>query len=206
MVDMTDNKEKQKDFITNILLDVDGSNYYVLYADGTIEKNKFDIESYNEVLLEMEREYYNYKESYYNRKNDERFFNSLKVIATDLLTALGVFLLYNIDISDLLKVATSFIVVLTGILIHQKYNRKVYESDQDIQELHLMEELINRKEKFATEIIDPETGETKKWYIVNLSNIYKIQSIAALNKYTNEEIKLKKIPNFLKRNSELNNA
>ncbi len=206
MVDMTDNKEKQKDFITNILLDVDGSNYYVLYADGTIEKNKFDIESYNEVLLEMEREYYNYKESYYNRKNDERFFNSLKVIATDLLTALGVFLLYNIDISDLLKVATSFIVVLTGILIHQKYNRKVYESDQDIQELHLMEELINRKEEFATEIIDPETGETKKWYIVNLSNIYKIQSIAALNKYTNEEIKLKKIPNFLKRNSELNNA
>lgn len=206
MIDMTSSDEQKSNFITNILVDYSGENYYVVYADDTIEKNVFDIENYNEVLLQMEREFLSRKENYLKKLRHERCKQSIKVILTDLITFAGTFLVYNISCEEVLKVACMFVTVMIGIVFHQTFNAQIYELNSDLNTLYLMENFLDRKEEFAVDIEDEKTGEMKKWYVVNLSNIYKIDSESSLNKYTNEKVKLKKIPDFLKKKSGLSDV
>ena len=128
------------------------------------------------------------------------------MIATDLITALGIYLTLNVNMEEILKVACIFVVALIGILFHQQFNGMVYMSNCELDEIQLMEEFIKRKEEFAVDIVDSETGEMKKWYAINLSNIYTITATKSLDKYTKDEYKIKKVPKFLRKKSELPDA
>ena len=206
MIDLTLNKEDKNKFITNVLMAVTGECFFIVYADGSFEKKDFNIESYNEVLLQMEREYFQYKEAYIKQLNHRRLINSIKIITVDLISIISFYFSLSIDVEDLLKIALSFLIAITGIFIHQQINERLQEISDETAILSLMEEFIKRKEEFALDVVDKETGENKKWYVVNLSNIYKIASPSTLNRYTKEEYKLKKLPRFLKKDSEIENV
>lgn len=171
MIDLTTRPEDKDKFITKIYLKEENPKYCVVYASGRTEEYDFTFHNFNATLLAMETQYHEYKEAFFYAQAKMANKAALNKLIEGLLAILGVALTVSIDMSEVIKIFISLIIVVGSIFYQKMKTIENAECGKKIDVLATTEAFLANKEQFKIKVLDPITNTEEDWYLLTLSDI-----------------------------------
>ncbi len=199
MLDMTNNAEEKQTFITNVILNLKQNKFKIQYASGREEEKIFTIESYNETLIALEKQFLTFKKDYIIRTKKQKIKILFSQTVEAILALVGLVFTMNIDLQT--EIQNLLIALLFLFSIYYQCV-KTNEFDMHTYNLYttsLFEAFIKRKEDFKIVMKDEQTNEETEWYVVNLSNIWQLENISDLSNYKKSPKKREKASKIIKK-------
>ena len=184
MIDLTLNTKDRDSFITKLYLKEDSNSFIVRYASGRLEEQIFSIHNFNMMLHKMEEQFLQYREEYvkYNARLQSKM-HAEKLIEA-LLGLLGVYFIANIPVPEFIKMLLAAILFLASLYFQTTRSHVINHCCDYLNTVNIASEFIEMKEKFKIKITDPVSGLEEDWYLLTLSGIEEIYSIAELKNLT----------------------
>ena len=199
MLDMTNNAEEKQTFITNVILNLKQNKFKIQYASGREEEKIFTIESYNETLIALEKQFLTFKKDYIIRTKKQKIKILFSQTVEAILALVGLVFTMNIDLQT--EIQNLLIALLFLFSIYYQCV-KTNEFDMHTYNLYttsLFEAFIKRKEDFKIVMKDEQTNEETEWYVVKLSNIWQLENISDLSNYKKSPKKREKASKIIKK-------
>ena len=166
MLDMTSKIEDKSSFITDI--DHINDSIVVNYADGSVSQDEpYILHNYNVYRRRMEQQVYDYAEKHLDKLGIESFKLFLHRYIPIVGSLIGLYYLYNIDISVIMKILITILVLLGNGLnyIINEIWTIVLSYDFDQTEAYL--EYVHNIDKYVIRKIDEDS------YILPIEDIGK---------------------------------
>ncbi len=174
MIDLTSKEEDKKNFITKVALKEGTSDYIIYYADGHEESKLFTIPSLNETFMNMEKQFFEYKDEFTKREFDVAKKATLKKLMEAIMALASVYLTTAIDMPDFLKVLIIMLVAVGSVCYQRTQSDVEHMARNNINVILTAEEFLAHKDKFNIKITNPSNGKEEDWYLLTLSDIEEV--------------------------------
>lgn len=198
MIDLTTREEDKDNFILKVYLKEESPKYGVLYASGRQEEFDFTIHNLNATLLTMERQYHEFKEKFFYEKAAEANKAALHKLIEGLLAIIGVALTVSVDMSSIIKLFISLIIVVCSIFYQKTKTIENAECGRAIDVLAITENFLKNKDQFKIKVTDPITKTEEDWYLLTLSEIEMLEDkreVTVLSKTITDEMRAEESAN-----------
>lgn len=199
MLDMTNNAEEKQTFITNVILNLKQNKFKIQYASGREEEKIFTIESYNETLIALEKQFLTFKKDYIIRTKKQKIKILFSQTVEAILALVGLVFTMNIDLQTEIQNLLIALLFLFSIYYQCVKTNEFDVHTYNLYTTSLFEAFIKRKEDFKIVMKDEQTNEETEWYVVNLSNIWQLENISDLSNYKQSPKKREKASKIIKK-------
>lgn len=176
MINLTTEEKDKDSFITKVYLKEESPKYCIQYASGRIEEQDFSVHNLNATLLIMESQYHQYKEAFFKDQAKKANKAVLDKLIEGLLAIIGIALTISIDMSQIIKLFISLIIVVASIFYQKSKTLENAECGRNIDVLSITETFLANKEQFKIRVMDPITHTEEDWYLLTLSEIELLQN------------------------------
>lgn len=181
MINLALNDDDKKNFITAVLLDENGDNLSIIYADNHVVEEMFDVDRLNDIWCLMEEQFWKYKDDFVKRCNKESLQAILKSIFESILAVGSLYFTCSIEMPIVLKGLIIIFISWISIYYQRIWSLESKINNYLVNKVGIIERFLENKDKFKIQITDSRDGKKHDWYLLTLSGIDEVPDIRTLN-------------------------
>lgn len=181
MINLALNDDDKKNFITAVLLDENGDNLSIIYADNHVVEEMFDVDRLNDIWCLMEEQFWKYKDDFVKRCNKGSLQSILKSVFESILAVGSLYFTCSIEMPIILKGLIIIFISWISIYYQRIWSIESKINNYLVNKVGIIERFLENKDKFKIQITDSRDGKKHDWYLLTLSGIDEVPDIRTLN-------------------------